>query len=143
MAAALALALSPLLAVHPVTIQGRSMEPLLKGGQHRWVLRAWCAGRPAAREVWLVATPTGPAVKRIVALPGSRVELQDGHLRVDSQPIEEPYVVRGERASGGPWATGAGYFLLGDNRPDSHDSRAWGPVPAASLQGRVLWTDQR
>ena len=136
--AALALALSPLLFMHPVRISGRSMEPLLRDGELHLAFRAWCAGPPSPGEVWLIHTATGPAVKRLMALPGSRVEIRDGELQVGGYPVPEPYVTRPERGSSGPWNTGGGYFLLGDNRQESHDSRAWGALPASQLDGR-LW----
>jgi signal peptidase I len=138
LAGALALALAPLAAVHPVRITGRSMEPLLRNGEVRLALRAWCSGRPAAGEVWLVRAPTGPAVKRLVALPGSRVELREGTLVVDGRTVPEPYVTRPEQGYSGPWSTQAGYFFLGDNRRESHDSRAWGALPLERLEGRIL-----
>jgi signal peptidase I len=138
LAGALALALAPLAVLHPVRVDGRSMEPRLKPGSVCWVLRAWCAGTPAPGQIWLVQTPAGPAVKRLVGLPGDRVELRDGDLWINGARVEEPYVDRIERQSAGPWALGAGYFLLGDNRPASHDSRAWGSLPADGLRGRIL-----
>ena len=138
MAAALALACSPLVFLHPVRISGRSMEPLLSSGERCWALRAWCAGKPAAREVWLLQTAAGPAVKRLVALPGTRVAFLDGQLLLDGQAVAEPYVLRPDYSPGGPWDTGQGYFLLGDNRRDSHDSRAWGPVAGDRLLARIL-----
>ena len=138
LAGAIALASAPFAFLHPVRIQGRSMEPRLRDGDLSLVLRAWCAGPPSPGEIWLIQTPTGPAVKRLVALPASRVEILDGDLLVQGQLIPEPYVAHPERASAGPWNTGGGYFLLGDNRPESHDSRAWGPLGQGQLEGR-LW----
>jgi len=138
LAAALALGLAPLAVVHPVRIAGRSMEPGLKDGQMRLALRAWCAGGPAVGEVWLAKGPSGTVVKRLVAGPGARVEIRDGELWVDGKYIREPYVAVTERASGGPWETGPGWFLLGDNRQESQDSRAWGTLPAARLEARIL-----
>lgn len=138
LAAALALGLAPLAVVHPVRIAGGSMEPALRDGQMRVALRAWCAGRPAVGEVWLARGPSGTVVKRLVAGPGMRVELRDGELWVDGTYVPEPYVAVTERASGGPWETGSGWFLLGDNRQESQDSRAWGVLPAGSLEARVM-----
>ena len=137
-AAALFLALAPLAAVHPVGISGRSMEPLLHSGEVRCALRKWCAGPPRPGQIWLASTPSGTIVKRLVAGPGSRVELRDGALWIDGRCQPEPYLYETERASGGPWDTGRGWFLLGDNRPESHDSRAWGPLPPEHLEARIL-----
>ena len=74
-AAALALAILPLAFIHPLRIVGHSMEPALGPGSVRLALRAWCAGSPKRGEVWLVEAPEGgPAVKRVVGLPGERLE---------------------------------------------------------------------
>jgi len=136
-AAALALALSPLAVLHPFQVRGRSMEPLLKDGELRFALRAWAAGPPRRGELWLVEGPEGPAVKRIAALPGERLELRDGDFFVDGRRIPPPEGATLERQDGA-WACGEGCFLLGDNRPASRDSRAWGPLPRAALRARVL-----
>lgn len=135
--AALALALSPLAVVHPLRIEGRSMEPALRHGELRWALRAWAAGAPQRGQVWRVDTPEGPAVKRVAALPGERVELQDGDLRIDGRRQEPPEGARLERQDG-TWVCGEGWFLLGDQRPASRDSRAWGPLPRTAFRARVL-----
>jgi signal peptidase I len=138
--AALALALSPFLFIHPVRISGRSMEPGLKPGDIRLVLRAWCAGTPRPGQVWLLAAPSGKAVKRLVALPGSHVEFRGGDLWVDGKRALEPYVAWPEQDGRGPWETGGGCFFLGDNRPESQDSRSWGALPPESREGRLLFT---
>lgn len=138
LAAAFALVLVPLAFVHPVRISGRSMEPRLQDGELRLALRAWCAGRPRPGQIWLAGTPTGTVVKRLVAAPGSRVEIRDGEVWVDGAFLREPYVARTERGSAGPWETGKGWFLLGDNRAESHDSRAFGPVAEGTLEARVM-----
>lgn len=87
-------------------------------------------------------------VKRIVAVPGDFVDSRLGHLRIGGYTVAEPYV----RA---PSATGAltaqlipadSYFVLGDDRGDSVDSRRWGPIPKALVIGRarlVLWSSSR
>lgn len=138
-AAALALALSPLAFVHPARVQGRSMEPALVDGQFVWVLRAWAAGAPRRGQVWLVAAPEGPSVKRVVGLPGETLAEVDGVMWFPERRLEEPYASALERGSGGPWRCGPGqYLLLGDNRPGSRDGRIWGPLERTRLEGRVL-----
>lgn len=138
MGAALALALLPLAALHPVRIDGRSMEPGLRSGTLCLALRPWCAGTPARGQIWLVQTPAGPAVKRLVGIPGERLEIRDGNLWIDGVRLHEPYAARAAAASEGPWEAGAGLFFLGDNRDRSQDSRTWGAVSAASLRGRIV-----
>lgn len=133
--AALGLALTPLLCVFPARVEGRSMLPALNPGQRIWVLRRWCAGSPQPGQVWLVAGPEGPAVKRLLALD-QRVEERDGELWIGERRLEEPWVRWTGRDSGGPWTGGC--FLAGDNRPESRDGRSWGPLPESSLRGRVL-----
>jgi len=138
LAAALALGVTPLAFLHPVRVSGTSMEPLLKDGSVHFALRSWCAGHPRAGQVWLASTPSGTIVKRLVAGPGTRVEIRDGEVWIDGRFVGEPYVARTERASGGPWDTGPGWFLLGDNRSESRDSRAWGPLAESALEARLL-----
>ena len=136
-AAALLLALSPLAFVHPLRIRGRSMEPTLKDGDLRFALRAWVAGAPRRGELWLVEGPEGPAVKRVAGLPGERVDLADGDLRIDGRRLAPEEGTRLERQDGS-WSCGQGYFVLGDHRPQSRDSRAWGPLPRSAFRGRLL-----
>jgi signal peptidase I len=137
-AAAAALALSPLVFVHPVRIQGRSMEPALRDGELRWGWWSWCAGEPRRGQVWVVMGPDGEAVKRVVGLPGETLVEKEGELWLAGRVLPEPYVERGDREAGGPWDCGGGYFLAGDHRPASRDSRAWGPLPRGAFQARVI-----
>jgi signal peptidase I len=138
LAAALALALAPLAFLRPVLVEGGSMQPRLRPGTVCLALRPWCAGRPAPGQVWLVRGPAGEAVKRLVGLPGDRVELRRGELWINGGRVAEPYLERPGRDTAGPWAAGPGYFLLGDNRATSLDSRACGRLSAAGLRGRIL-----
>jgi len=135
---ALASALAPFGVVHPVRVQGRSMEPTLRDGQIRWVLRSWLSGGPDRGEVWLVESTDGRSLKRVRALPGERLELRDGEFFRSAKRLEEPYVQILEMGSAGPWEAGGGYLVLGDNRQESRDSRAWGPLPRNAFRGRIL-----
>ncbi len=135
---ALGLALSPLALVHPVRVQGRSMAPALHSGQVVWAIRNWAAGTPERQQVWLLETPDGPSLKRVLALPGEGLEIREGEVLHQGRPLDEPYVQQPERGSAGPWQAGDGYLVLGDNRPESRDSRAWGPLPRSAFRGRIL-----
>jgi signal peptidase I len=136
--AALALALSPLAVVHPVRVSGRSMEPDLPDASLRFALRARWSGAPARGEVWLVEGPEGPAVKRVVGMPHESWEQKEGELLLEGHRFEETYVEHPEHGDGGPWDTGEGYLLLGDNRPESHDGRVWGSLPRSAFRARLL-----
>lgn len=138
-AAAVLLVAAPLAVVHPVQVRGRSMEPTYRDGQLVWTLQSWCAGAPRRGQVWVVEGPDGPVIKRLLGLPGETVQETGGDLWVGGLRLKEPYVARVDARDGGPWPCGSGYLFLGDNRPLSEDGRAWGPLPRAALQGRVVF----
>ena len=83
----------------------------------------------------------GEYVKRVIGLPGDTVTEQSGTVLVNGHPLTEPYVTAAHRdqrsGSWGPIPDGR-YFLLGDNRAESCDSRTWGTVPRGDLVGPVV-----
>jgi signal peptidase I len=91
----------------------------------------------------------GTLIKRIVGLPGEKVSMRNGYVLVDGARLIEPYLrprYRG-RESGSWDRVGADrYFVLGDNRPMSCDSRRWGAVPRENIVGRaqvIYWPPNR
>ncbi|MBK9797765.1 MAG: signal peptidase I [Holophagaceae bacterium] len=136
--AAMVLALSPLLVVHPVRVSGHSMEPALADGDLRWALRTWASHAPRRGEVWVVEGPQGSSVKRVLGLPGETISWRGPGLWINGQRLEEPWVLHPERSGAGQQDCGAGYLLLGDNRPESQDGRSWGSLPTGRLRGRIL-----
>ncbi|MBU0493866.1 MAG: signal peptidase I [Chloroflexi bacterium] len=120
---------------------GPSMQPNLYRGDQMMAEKVSYRFHPPQRgDVVIVTRPANEVslVKRVVALPGETVTVRAGHTFIDDQPIDEPWVTH----FGGP-----GYpptlvppdhvFVLGDNRANSRDSRAIGPVPISTLKGRV------
>jgi signal peptidase I len=82
-------------------------------------------------------------VKRIIGLPGELVSERDGTIYIDGERLVEPYVhpsLRGHKADNWPRVAPGHYFVLGDNRTHSCDSRTWGTVPRSSLIGPVMLT---
>jgi len=140
--AAVALALSPLAVIHPVQVAGASMEPALHDGELVWALWAWCAGNPKRGEFWLVKGPEGMSVKRAVGLPNEHIEAKDGEIFINGSRFPEPYVRNSDHVDGS-WVCRDSYLMLGDNRPQSHDGRAWGPLPKSALKGRVVGFESR
>jgi signal peptidase I len=85
----------------------------------------------------------GTFVKRIVGLPGERVSERNGFVYVDGHRLVEPYVDpsrRDHETRAWPRIPAHAYFVMGDNRANSCDSRDWGTVPRGSLIGPVVAT---
>ena len=156
--------------VKPFVIPSASMEPTLAIGQRVLVNRlAYDFSSPQRGDIVVFHPPssltcavtvpdTEPCprsnsqassqyfVKRVIGLPGDRVSISDGHPVINGKPLwSEPYILpcvesqscyyphamtvpRGE------------YFMLGDNRGDSDDSRFWGPIPGSWIIGEVFAT---
>ena len=90
--------------------------------------------------------PDAPLIKRVVGLPGDELELRKGKLSVNGEPLQEPYVKNDPCEPGYPKTCAFGpvtvprdhYFMMGDNRTRSADSRFFGPIPEDELIGEAL-----
>ena len=79
-------------------------------------------------------------IKRVIGVPGDRVAIRAGQVRVDGVPLAEPYVhYRDSRSFPDVVVPPGKYYVLGDNRGNSEDSRAWGFVPANAFIGRAIF----
>ena len=79
-------------------------------------------------------------LKRIIGLPGDRIAIRSGQVYVNGRVLGEPYVrFRDRRSEGALVVPAQAYYVLGDNRANSDDSRAWGFVPASDLIGRAVF----
>ena len=97
--------------------------------------------RPRRGEVIVFHFPLDPSrdfVKRVIGTPGQTVEIREGQVSVDGVAIDEPYITHPDNRSMAPVEVPPNsYFVLGDNRPGSNDSRDWGPVSIDQIIGRA------
>ena len=88
-------------------------------------------------------------VKRLIGLPGERIEGRGGQILINGRPLDEPYldgVREADMTFPAQRIPDDGYFMMGDNRGQSCDSREWGPVPRSNIIGEVFavyWPPQR
>jgi len=129
--------------IQNTVVEGQSMEPNLISGQRLLVNKlAYRLGEPARGDIVVIDSPRGTSeklIKRIVGLPGETVELRGGRVYINGQLIEETYHPAVGMRPYPPTIIPPGYyFLLGDNRDHSGDSRVWGSVPRDLIVGRAL-----
>ncbi len=130
-------------------VRGASMTPGIQDRDRILVDHvSYLFSGPMRGDVVVLRYPIDPSVdyvKRVVGLPGDHVQIYEGFVWVNDVLVEEPYV---EPSSNDPYAfvdtivEGDSYFVLGDNRIRSSDSREFGQVPHEYLRGKVrarLW----
>jgi signal peptidase I len=131
-----------------VQVDGQSMSPTLQNSGSYWLNRfAYFRGEPRPSDIVALKDPKDDTlvVKRIIALPGQSVYLNHGKVYVDSQPLAEPYLpgktltFACEKNESEFFVMGRDeFFVLGDNRNNSTDSRIFGPVPRQNILGKVM-----
>lgn len=147
LAVAIALGLLVRAAVHIYAIPSESMAPTLTTGDQILVTR-YLRSVPQRGDVIVFESLTVPGelmVKRVIAAPGDLIDSRLGRVRISGYTVPEPYVLRIAATGAVPAQVipADSYFVMGDNREDSSDSRSWGVVPRARIVGRarlVLWS---
>jgi len=134
----------------PYRVQQQSMEHTLEPDQYVLVdkltprLDAYKRGDIIVfnpPEAWAQSDGT-PYIKRVIGLGGETIEIRDGGVYVDGTRLDEPYVYEGQQTivtgDRGRWVVPPGeYFVMGDHRMNSADSRVFGPIPRESIVGRA------
>ena len=139
------------LAVQNYDIQGPSMEPTLHNQERIMVDKVSYSFHPPSRgDIIVFIAPNNPSlnyVKRIIGIPGDTITINDTTVKLDDVTLHEPYI--DPKRQGNPYdpidnrvVPASNYFVMGDDRVNSSDSRDWGFVPRENIVGRaaiVYW----
>ena len=133
------------LVVQNFRIEMQSMEPNLHDGQSIIANKLVYYLHPPERgDIIVFQAPSNPGkdyIKRIIGLPGEEVAIREGQVYIDGARLEETYVARPARRSWGPEVVGESeYFVLGDNRSNSNDSRNWGMLDEEAIIGKAWFS---
>ena len=124
-----------------VTVSGQSMRPSYKDGDR--LIASKNVSTLSRGDVIGFRYPRDESksfLQRIVGLPGERIEILDGVTFINGKPLDEPYVAAENRLPHTAAAVVLGpdeYFVMGDNRGNSSDSRSWGPVKRPAIWARL------
>ena len=138
--------------VQPVKVEGTSMLPRLHDGErifvnkliyydeYRWAPKI---DRGDIVVFWYPDDPSKSYIKRVIGLPGDTIEIYEGVVRVNGRDVEESYLdprLNVSHRSVTPTVVKNNYyFVMGDNRDNSSDSRFWGLVPKKYIYGKALF----
>jgi signal peptidase I len=140
--------------VQPVRVEGQSMMPKLHDQDRIFVnkfiypLREWIGDKePIKRgDIVVLLFPDDPSksyIKRVVGLPGEEINVENGKLYVNGVQIDEPYLdsefLSADSMPGSVHVKDHHYFVMGDNRRNSSDSRYWGLVPEKYIYGKAIF----
>ncbi len=133
--------------VSPFIVDGASMHPTFENLDYLVVDElVYYFSAPARGDVIVFRYPNNPSIfyiKRVIGLPGDTVSIDHGIVTITTKngavfPLSEPYIVNEDATYTKNVTLGDGeYFVMGDNRPNSSDSRFWGTLPKKDIIGRV------
>ncbi len=140
----LALIVFAVMGLRPGQVSGLSMEPRIDSDEYVLInALAYRIGTPQHGDVIAFRHErSAPSVylKRIIGVPGDRIAISRGVVDLNGKTLAEPYVHFPDERSEAPVVVPSNsYYVLGDNRANSDDSRAWGFVPAADIVGRAMF----
>jgi signal peptidase I len=123
-------------------VQGHSMMPNLEEGQYLIVNKlSYYLDEPERGDIIVLHFPRDRSreyIKRIIGLPGDRVEVNGSQVKVNGVPLSEPYLNGTPIYREGNWTVPADqFFVMGDNRNNSSDSRNWSFLPRSDIVGKA------
>lgn len=126
----------------PFVVDGASMDPTFETGDYLIVDElTYRFKMPERGSVLIFKYPKDPKksfIKRVIGLPGERVSIEHGTVSINDILLDEPYIKLPKDDSGSYTLGPVEYFVMGDNRRGSADSRMWGPVPEKNIIGRPI-----
>ena len=132
--------------VQPVRVEGTSMMPRLRDRERLFVSKFVYHFSQVERGdivvFWYPKDPSKSFIKRVIGLPEEKVEIRSGMVLINNRRLKEPYVDRSylDHLSYGPAQVPPDhYFVLGDRRNSSNDSRNWGSVPQENIFGKAVF----
>ncbi len=132
----------------PHQVKGASMEPNFHDGEYILTNKyEYRFHQPQRGDVVVFKSPQNPEIdyiKRIIGLPGERIKIVNNHFYINDVQLEEPYIANDLYTYNGSYLSAGEeitippdyYFVSGDNRPRSSDSREWGPIHKSAIIGR-------
>ncbi len=132
--------------IQPFIVVGQSMEPNFHDKEYLVVDKlSYKIRKPARGEVVIFHPPKSPResyIKRVIGLPGELVEIKQGNVYIDGRLLSENYIKKDSPSDSdtnlSQKLASDEYFVFGDNRDHSSDSREIGPIPLHYFQGRVV-----
>jgi signal peptidase I len=125
-------------------VHGHSMEPNIHPKQRIVIEKAsYRFHEPQRGDIVVIELPgsNSPLIKRVIGLEGETVEIRDDQVYIDGRLLNESYLTNIQQADYGPTAVPVEHvFVMGDNRPYSRDSRAFGPVDIFRITGRAWFS---
>ena len=132
----------------PVKVEGTSMMPSLIDNErifiNKFIYRFGLGNIERGDLVvfWFPGDPSKSYIKRVIGVPGDTVEVNDGTVYLNGKALEETYVAdiyRDHQSIGTTKVPTDQYFVLGDHRSSSNDSRTWGFVPRGFIYGKAVF----
>ena len=138
--------------VQPHKVSGNAMYPTLKSGEYFLTNKVTYRSNPPQRgDIIVFKNPqddTQDFLKRVIGLPGEKVKIENCHVFINDQPLEEEYLPEVCTDPGDVYlkkgevleVPSDSYVALGDNRPASSDTRHWGLVPKENIIGKYWFS---